>query len=233
MSDVRNYTDLIKAHKILLNEEGRFRFYEAYMQNREPNVWLKSADVPLKEALLLFGWVHSWDPNFEGELYKFLQIYEGVFPILKQFQNENIVDIKFTDDIKNDLSKIFNSLAKCGRTIRFESTDTSKILHAIIPDLFVMWDDKIKKAIIGVRGSGSGKDYDGRCYVYEFLPSMQISAKQFLDSFVREHDGDYENASKQISKMADGYTLAKLIDEINYLRFTKRRSLDDIRKQVV
>ena len=233
MSEVRNYTDLIKAHKILLNEEGRFRFYEAYMENREPNVWLKSAVVPLKEALLLFGWVHSWDPNFEGELYKFLQIYEGVFPILKQFQNKNIVDIKYTEAVKYDLSKLFDSLARCGRKIRFESTDTSKILHAIIPELFVMWDDRIKKAIIGVRGSGSGKNYDGRCYAYEFLPSTQISAKQFLDSFVREHGGDYDNASKQITKMADGYTLAKLIDEINYLRFTKRRSLVDIRNVTI
>ncbi|GAG93572.1 unnamed protein product [marine sediment metagenome] len=34
-------------------------------------------------------------------------------------------------------------------------------------------------------------------------------------------------------KMADGYTLAKLVDEMNYLRFTKRRSLEDIRRETV
>lgn len=229
MTEVWHYTDLIKAHKILLNEEGRFRFYEAYMKNREPNAWLKSPDVPLKEALLLFGWVHSWDPNFEGELVRFLQIYEDVFPLLKSFENKTIVTIDFTEGTRSCLARIFDSLANCCRTARFESTDTSKILHAIIPDLFVMWDDKIKKATIGVRGSG--KDYDGKCYAYEFFPRMQELAKKFLDSFVKEHGGSYENASMRISEMADGYTLAKLIDEINYLRFTRKRTLEGIRKE--
>jgi len=59
MGEVWHYTDLIKAHNILVDEEGRFRFYGAYMENRAQNAWLKSTDVPLKEALLLFGWIHS------------------------------------------------------------------------------------------------------------------------------------------------------------------------------
>ena len=229
MTEVWHYTDLIKTHKILLEAEERFKLYEAYMQNREPNAWLRSADVPLKEALLLFGWVHSWDPNFEGELVRFLQIYDGVFPLLKNFEGKTILNIQFTEDTRAMLVKIFDSLANCCRTTRFESTDTSKILHAMIPDLFVMWDDRIKKAIIGVRGSG--KDYDGRCYANEFLPGMQEMANKFLDSFIKEHGGDCENACARISEMADGYTLAKLIDEFNYLRFTKKRTLEDIRRE--
>ena len=231
MGEVWHYTDLIKAHNILVDEEGRFRFYGAYMENRAPNAWLKSTDVPLKEALLLFGWIHSWDPNFEGELLKFLEIHETIFPLMKGFERKTILNIDFTEDTKSSLSKIFDSLANCCRTRRFESTDTSKALHAMIPDLFVMWDDRIKKAIIGVRNSG--RDYDGKCYANEFLPAMQEVAEAFVDSFTKEHGGNREDASKEISKMADGYTLAKLIDEMNYLRFTKRRSLEDIRREAV
>ncbi len=62
---------------------------------------------------------------------------------------------------------------------------------------------------------------------------MQGIAEAFVDSFIKEHGGNREDASREISRMADGYTLAKLIDEINYLRFTKRRSLEDLRRETV
>jgi len=34
------------------------------------------------------------------------------------------------------------------------------------------------------------------------------------------------DACKMISLMADGYTIAKLLDEYNYVRYTLRKSLD-------
>ena len=36
------------------------------------------------------------------------------------------------------------------------------------------------------------------------------------------------DACKMISLMADGYTIAKLLDEYNYVRYTLRKSLDEI-----
>ena len=230
MNENWNYVDLIKAHRILMEAEGRFKFYTAYMDNRKPNAWLETPYVPLKEALLLFGWVHSWDPNYEAELLKFMTEYERVFPLLKGFENRTIIDMELTNEAKAALAQVFDSLAKCCRIRKFESTDTSKAMHGMIPELFVMWDDKIRKGILGVKGTGSGRYYDGACYADEFLPRMQSMAKQFLDSFVQQRSGDYGNACKEISKMADGHTLAKLIDEFNFLRFTKGWSLEDIRK---
>jgi hypothetical protein len=233
MSEKWNYMDLIKTHRILVNEEGRFKFYTAYMDSRKPNAWLESPYVPLKEALLLFGWVHSWDPNYEAELLKFLTEYERIFPLMKSFESRTIIDMEFKKQARAAIAQVFDSLAKCCRTKRFESTDTSKAMHGMIPELFVMWDDKIKKGILGIKGTGSGREYDGACYANEFLPLMQSMAKQFLDSFVQKHGGDYGNACKAISKMTDGYTLAKLIDEFNYLRFTKGWVLEDIRRKDV
>jgi hypothetical protein len=110
----------------------------------------------------------------------------------------------------------------CPRIRRYESTDASKILHAIIPNLFVMWDDKIRSAIVG-------EERDGRCYAFMFLPKMQGAAKEYLDSFIKENGGNYKSAALQISKMADNYSLPKLIDEYNYVRYTKRKSLTEIR----
>ena len=234
MSDNWNYADLIKAHRVLMDGEGRFGFYTAYMENRSPNAWLESPDVPLKEALLLFGWIHSWDPNYEAESTKFLEEYAKVFTITKGFENKTIFDIKLTKNIRGDLALIFNQLANCCRipwgkkVAKYESTDTSKALHGMIPELFVMWDNKIRKGILGIKGTGSGREYDGTCYAEEFLPLMQSRAKQVLDSFVEKHGGDYVTASIAISKSCNGFTLAKLIDEFNYFTFTKGWSLKDI-----
>jgi len=223
MDETKHYTDLIKAHKIHTEIEGRWRFYDAYMKSRDSKVLMKSGDIPSKEGLLLFGFIHSWDPNFQGELVKFLKIYEDIFPMIKSFEHINIYEIDFTPEVNNSISVIFDRIAYCPREKRFESTDTSKILHAIIPNLFVMWDAKIRKAIVG-----SDKN-DGRCYAYEFLPKMQEEAKAYINSYISEKGGNFKNASQKISKMADNYTLAKLIDEYNYARHTKRKSLSEIR----
>ena len=229
MNEGWHYSDLIKAHKFFIKEEGRFKFYDAYMKARDPKAWFQSSDVPLKEGLLLFGWVHSWDPNFEGDLTRFLQIYEDIFPSVKTFENETLIDIDFTGDAKDSLHEIFDSIANCNRTKRFgkqrfESTDTSKILHVLIPKLFVMWDRKIRRGILGDAERKSAREY-----VYEFLPEMQKLAKTFLDSYISEKGGNYESAAQDISKMVDNYTLAKSIDELNFLRFTLGKSLTEIR----
>jgi len=213
-----HYTDLLKAHKLFIEAEGRFKFYDAYMKAREPMVWLKSPSVPLKEGLLLFGWVHSWDPNFQGDLVLFYQIHEDIYNLLKGFKEKTIINVDFNnDDVKKSLCTIFERVAECPREKRFESTDASKILHVLIPDLFVMWDDAIRRGILGDRNKKRGRDY-----AYDFLPEMQKFARQFSETYIKENGGDGEHASRQISQMADSYTLAKLLDELNYLRFTKR-----------
>ena len=224
MKEDRHYTDLLKAHKIYISSdiEGRWKFYDTYMKDKDPEVWFKSGDIPLKEGLFLFGFIHSWDPNFQGDLAKFLKIYKGTFSILKEFERKTIIKVDLSAQVKNHISGIFDRIANCPRKRRFESTDASKILHTIIPELFVMWDDKIRKEIVG-------DAKDGRCYAFEFLPKMQESAKQYLDSYIKEKGGNYESAILQISEMADNYTLAKLIDEYNYVRYKYRKSLSEIR----
>jgi len=226
MKEDRHYTDLLRAHKAFTDIEGRWKFYDAYMKNKDPEAWFKSGDIPLKEGLFLFGFIHSWDPNFQGDLANFLEIYKAIFTLLKKFEHTTIIGVDFSDEIKNSISVIFDEIANCPRTRRFESTDTSKILHAIIPNLFVMWDDKIRKAIVG-------EEKRGRCYAFEFLPKMQKSAKEYLDSYIKENGGEYGTATLQISKIADNYSLAKLIDEYNYVRYTKRKSLTSIREMAL
>jgi hypothetical protein len=196
------------------------------MKSRQPNIWLRSPRIPLREGLLLFGFVQSWDPNFKGDLAKFIQTYEDIFEMIKEFKDETITKIEFSSRVKNSIVIIFDRIATSSRGNRFESTDASKILHAILPRLFVMWDNKIRKALVG-------EGRDGRCYAFEFLPMMQKLANKFIDSYITERGGDRESASKDISSMANNYTIAKLLDEYNYVRYTKKKDLKEIRKIVL
>ncbi|RKY52494.1 MAG: hypothetical protein DRP89_07610, partial [Candidatus Neomarinimicrobiota bacterium] len=111
VKEIKHYTDLLKAHKVFIKIEGRWKFYDAYMKSRDSMVWMRSGDIPLKEGLLLFGFIHSWDPNFQGDLAKFLKIYKDIFPVLKRFEYETIEKIDFTTEVKSSISVIFDRIA--------------------------------------------------------------------------------------------------------------------------
>ena len=144
MSDTRYYTDLLKAHKLFVEIEERWKFYDVYMKSRDTATWMQSENVPLREGLLLFGFIQGWDANFQGDLQKFLAIYKDIFPIVKDFRDATIIRVAFSDNVKNSISVIFEKIARCPKRKRFESTDASKILHTINPSLFVMRDSKIR-----------------------------------------------------------------------------------------
>ena len=220
--DKLHYTDLLKAHKFFCDMEKRYRFYDAYMAAKDSAAWFMSPQVPLKEGLLLFGWVHTWDPNFKGDLARILEIYSNIFPNMKNLENESLIDIDFSSGNAKHICLVFDSIANCCKSKRYESTDASKMLHVIIPKLFVMWDDNIRANLVGGRR-------DGKCYAEEFMPRMQELARQLLEGYIQENGGDYDSASDKISQLANNHTLAKLIDEFNYLRFTWKKTLSEIR----
>lgn len=224
MGDDKHYLDLLKAHKIFVDIEGRWKFYDAYMDSRNGASFMECADIPLREGLLLFGFVHSWDPNFQGDLAKFLGIYKQVFPQMKSWEDAKLEEVDLTADVRSSIAVIFNRIAYCPRKKRFESTDASKILHAILPGLFVMWDSNIRKGVV------REQEGNGTTYANEFLPKMQDAGREYLTSYKDEKRTSVKLAARDISRIAGGYTLAKLLDELNYVRYTKRKSLAEIRQ---
>ena len=82
--------------------------------------------------------------------------------------------MQFTSHIKNTTTVIFDRIA----TVQ-EDEDTSKLLHCIHSELFVMWDDKIGKAIVG-----EGRDV--RCYAFNFPLEVQRRAHLFYKLIFRK-----------------------------------------------
>jgi len=127
------------------------------------------------------------------------------------------------NEVKEQIMEIFDAIANCPRENRYESTDTSKILHAIFPNFFVMWDHKIRMSVVG-------KEKDGECYAYKFLPKMKEEAIECLKSYTYENisGSNMQTACEELTKRAHYRTLPKLIDEFNYVRYTKGYSLEKI-----
>jgi len=209
-----HYKCLLVAHKAFYWAEPRAHFYDEYMQDKLWEKWTDS--VPLDEVKKLFDFIIHWDYHFQGDPKKFQKIYGEISATLKYLKNFKLEDANFDDDkLTEKIEEVFDKIAT-GCSPRYESTDTSKILHTIIPDLFVMWDRKIRKGILGDENRNWGA-----VYAIEFLPKMQEELREAIEICMKEKKLDKQKAIRYIVGLCDNKTLPKLIDEYNYMIFRR------------
>ena len=137
---------------------------------------------------------------------------EDLWGELGKFESQTILTVNLCDDAtRSTIGCIFDKVAKSHNGKRNEATGASKILHLIYPELFVMWDGAIRG------GYGSGGKYEGVQYV-DFLRRMQMLANYAIEQVKRECDVSRDVAIERLQ--CDGHTLAKTLDEYNYVKFT-------------
>lgn len=113
-------------------------------------------------------------------------------PLFSKIKKKNFRNIDF-DSRANDIKHVFNVLSKIKG---IEKTGAPKLMHLKAPNVFVMWDSRI-------RNKYSLKNGDAQDYL-DFLKNMQHEFAKTCDVNV------YPNRS-----------LPKLIDENNFIRFVK------------
>jgi hypothetical protein len=211
-----DYRKLIEAHRLFYGGyEHRAPDYDDYMKSKNWKEWA-SCSVSMAEIENLFSFIRKWDMHFKGKPNVFKKIYDGNCHIIKELEHERIEDANLTDkELRRRISDIFNRVADCPGTGRYESTDASKILHTILPSFFVMWDDKIKEGI--VRGG-----HFGEVYANVFLPKIQEELEEAIKMCMEEKKMGRSEAIEYIREQCEGKTLAKLADEYNYMKYTKR-----------
>ena len=97
-------------------------------------------------------------------------------------------------------------------------TPASKIIHGLFPRLAVMWDEDIRWEI------ANGET--GYHYAYIFMPKMSNELDEAVASCIREMGDGKERAISRI-KAARGrnYSLAKMIDEFNWVTIRRKKRL--------
>lgn len=213
---ILHYKKLIEAHKEFYGGgEPRARRYDEYMESKNWEEW-SSNTVSIAEIEKLFHFVHSWDRFFQGDVKKLQMIYKEIRPIIKELENEKIEDVNFKDEeLEKKIRNLFDKVADCTLINRYESTDASKILHTILPNFFVMWDNSIKFWVVE-----SGKN--GETYAFFFLPKVQEELGEAIRSCMEEQEFTRKQAIEYTCEKCDNKTLAKLVDEYNLMKYTKR-----------
>ncbi len=180
------------------------------MTQEEFDHHLKKFDELEKRGTFYPMFLNMIDKGFETEAFLFI-LSTWNFAVFRYAMKD--FDLKNFQKIVNELKPYFNKFKdKSIETINFDDykkeithlfdclskikgiqfTGASKLMHLTIPNVFVMWDGYIRKAW-GFK-KGNSEDY------FDFLKKMQ-------------------NEFKDIKKR-NGRTLAKCIDEYNYVKFT-------------
>lgn len=142
------------------------------------------------EAYLLI--LSTW--NFAGfryiltnfDLEKFKQIIAEVNPVFERLKNERFEIANF-DKLKNDITFIYNKLNSI-----VKQTGTSKIMYFKNPNLFVMWDTKIRE-------------------MYK-IPQIKTTAEMYID-FLKTMQKEFSH----IKLKRDDISLARAVDMYNFV----------------
>lgn len=210
-----HYLALIEAHKVFYGSAlHKASNYDHYLEIKNWEEW-ERPKIPKEEVDKLFRFIKNWDRFFQGDAEKFQEIYTDIFPVLQEFKDLKIEDVDLEDkELTTKIRDTFSKVANCTHLGRYESTDTSKILHTILPDFFVMWDNEIKKGLVQGRRTGA-------TYAFFFLKIAQDAINEAIQSCMAEKKLSRSEATQYIKNSCDGKTLAKLVDQYHYLKYTR------------
>lgn len=189
---------------------------------------LKGGDI--KDVIL--GFLNKWQCRIKvtpGLINNLQQTLKELSKYFISFRSEKIENFDFDKSITIEeekfkagavIFKIFDSLC-CIKTGRrdFGATATSKVMHMVNPDFFMMFDDKIREHY-GCFANANG-------YV-NFMWRMQKLGKEIIESYSNEFGINEDTAKEKVCEMCcnnwvipkEWTTLPKLIDEFNYSRYT-------------
>ncbi len=176
------YEDLIKAHKEFQESKYDKIYEELVIPNKD--VWIDLNSI--------IEFVRRWTPRVsigknKDKIKNVVLSLKEKFLILNHY---NLGDFEFTLENIKLIRDIFDELSKT--VLKF--TGTTKLMHSINPNLFVMWD----KGIYQKYGC-----YPNSVGYIHFMKLMQEIIKNILKEYTKESNR----------------TLPKLIDEYNWINY--------------
>lgn len=208
-----SYKVLQKARDIFRTRFGESHPYDwgfdLINKYHDPLVWCYSITI------LLADWNRSY---YKGKdvgdavtdtVEKLCPLLTELRPTITRFRSLKLDGLqeRELESLKPVIVGLFNKLARV-----VGSTGASKALHMLAPSFFVMWDNSIRERY-GLKG-------DAESY-FEFLKRMRLEAREAVESYSRDRGiNDYSRAREELEKELEK-PLLKVVDERNWLAFTK------------
>ena len=217
---IRRGSKLYRCDKKLSGSNDR---YLALLSNLDHDKWIQPDNLDECEVEDVRKFVAgTWKTrNMQAKSKHLLPVLMEELPKLNKLRGKNILNICLDETIDDEriadvICSSFKAIANCGPANRRndrpnnEATAASKILHIINPKLFVPWDGAI------IRGYGG---HNKRLFYSEFLRRMQRLANYAIGQMEKECCVSRECAIESLK--CGGHTLAKTLDEYNYMKFTQ------------
>jgi len=143
-----------------------------------------------------------------------LDAVRTIHPQLSVVRNQNLLEAKLSQPpLSKLIPRSYDSLRLLGAT---GSTVTTKLLHLLNPEFFVLWDGNIRTVACSKLGIPKSRD-DGETYG-QFMLMQQREAEEVVRDFRRDNQG---NPADYISAKL-GYdppkSLVRFLDEYNFLQ---------------
>jgi hypothetical protein len=191
-------------------------FYDRYMRSKDHNRWQNIEQLTELDAATLIRFVNQWRTHYQSTPAQLLSAFRQTSGLVTALGGMDFLETDLATPmlpsgatVADLVAVIFNTLASCG--IRFESTGTSKILHTVNPQFFVMWDDRI-------RSSYGIVNPDGAAYAL-FLARIQRLSQGAIREFIAAEGISRDEAISGL-RQCPPHTLTKVLDEYNYAKFT-------------
>ena len=199
------YKALLKYHTRFQKIEIRDIFYPIAQERLCKARTLEEKTKAL--LILLLSWNQTYYRFHPFTLRHFFALKNNLHKTKGYFfklETKNINNINLDAENRKLIRGIYSRFRFLG------PTGASKAIHLLNPNLFVMWDDGIRKRY---------KIYKNNATNYiRFLKTMKCLSNKVVHSYCQEFGCSENKALVEISKKADNRTLAKLIDEYNYVR---------------
>ena len=219
-----DHSKISKAHQYFLKDPDAYdHYYDLYRKKIDWSDFGRLTTHQIKNQA--FHFLNTWGCRFTATDFlaskvKSAHLYHsaGIFALAK----ETIQDIDLQLSIKIYCGKlaaedlvfqIFTGF--CNLRQRFRWVAASKLLHMINPKLFVMWDNEIV--------DGYGIKLNEKSYAYEFLPKMKEEVNEAISTYMQDNGCNRSVAIDELQKQNSQRTLAKLADEYNFEKYTKKR----------
>ncbi len=198
MIKLDEFLEIIERWRECFEIDDEYYFKAIEMCSKVPRWDEKLVYKYLIRFLDLYGVYNTHKANLE-KLAKIINNYNN---LLKQFNNTDLLRLdldKYRNNIINLFEEIDNKVKYLGLT------STSKILHLLKPEVFVMWDKEIAK-LYNKRNNTEG--------YFEFLKICKNELEKLLEE-LRKHG--IKNPEDKLRKRYRK-PLTKLIDEYNWFK---------------
>ena len=192
--------------------------YGDYLRRRDAFKWDNPERLDPIEVGELITFANRWNcrmPSGPENTDRMLDGLKRATPSLNLLRHRTLLDIRFDEMVRGTtasqlIARSFDQISGAG--LRLEKVATSKMVHvAFNPDLFVMWDNAIMRAYDCQSG-------DGRAYAETFLPKMQRIAESAIGQAMTIEGLSHDDAVASLAPCQQ--SLAKVLDEFNYAKFT-------------